>query len=479
MSTTHRRVPEDTTARALRELAERLTGRLVAPGDPDYDRARRFWNSLLDVRPRAVVRAGSVQDIDLAVAAAQRMRLPLAVRGGGHGVAGSGAMEDCLLLDLGRLRQIVVDPANQLVSVEPGTTIGALDRATTAHGLAVPLGAVSTAGVSGLALGGGMGWLTRSNGLTLDNLDSADVVTATGDHLHASEEENPELFWGLRGGGGNFGVVSSFTFGARRMPALVLAGSLRYRRPHWTGALRAFARWAHDLPDELNPIVTFGFGLGLGPPGDAAGDEPAMAVRFCWVAEDHVAGRALVDELRVDAPPDAEDVAALPWLDWQSARDGAFPKGSRGRWQNLPLGRLDDEVVDVVVRLASGIADRGAGLDLHRLGGAFGRVAEEATAFPNRSAPYWVTSHGVRQDPAEDEDLTAFTRRVHAELQPFAEHGQYLNLLGPDSAVPGNADRAVRQVYGREKLQRLVRLKDRYDPGNLFRLNLNVAPSRR
>ncbi|MUN64330.1 FAD-binding protein [Kocuria sediminis] len=475
MSTTHRRVPEDTTAGALQELAERLTGRMVAPGDPEYHRARRFWNSLLDVRPRAVVRAGSVQDIDLAVAAAQRVRLPLAVRGGGHGVAGSGALGDCLLLDLGRLRQVVVDPANQLVSVEPGTTIGGLDRATTAHGLAVPLGTVSTAGIAGLALGGGMGWLTRSNGLTLDNLDSADVVTATGDHLHASEEENPELFWGLRGGGGNFGVVSSFTFSARRMPALVLAGSLRYRRPRWTDALRAFARWAQDLPDELNPIVTFGFG----PPGAAAGDEPSMTVQFCWVAEDHVAGRDLVDELRADAPPDAEDVAAVPWLAWQGARDGVFPRGSRGRWQNLPLGRLDDEVVDVVVRLASRITVRGTGLDLHRLGGAFGRVAEESTAFPNRSAPYWLTAHGVRQDSAEDERLTAFTRTVHEELQPFAEHGQYLNLLGPDSASVGNGAQAVRQVYGREKLQRLVRLKDRYDPGNLFRLNLNVAPSRR
>ncbi len=475
MATTHRRVPEDTTARTLQELAERLTGRLVAPGDPEYHRARRSWNGLLDLRPRAVVRAGSVRDVDLAVAAAQRVCLPLAVRGGGHGVTGPGDLEDCLLLDLGRLRQVVVDPANQLVSVEPGTTVGGLDRATTAHGLAVPLGTVSTAGVAGLALGGGMGWLTRSSGLTLDSLDSADVVTAAGDHLHASEEENPELFWGLRGGGGNFGVVTSLTFGARRMPALVLAGGLRYRRPRWAHALRAFARWAHDLPDELNPIVTFG----VGPPGGAAGDETSMTVQFCWVAEDHVAGRALVDELRTDAPPDAEDVAAVPWLAWQGARDDVFPRGSRGRWQNLPLGRLDDEVVDVLVRLASGITDRGAGLDLQRLGGAFGRVAEEATAFPNRSAPYRLTARAVRQHPGEDARLTAFTRAVHEQLQPFAEHGQYLDLLGPGSASAGDPARAVRQVYGQEKLQRLVRLKDRYDPGHLFRPDLDVAPSRR
>ncbi len=477
MSTTHRGAPEGGDARALQELRERLAGRLVEPGDPGYDRASRSWSSTPELRPRAAVRAGSVEDIDLVVAAAQRLRLPLAVRSGGYGMSGPGTVGSCLVLDLGRLRHVVVDPANQLVSVEPGSTLGGLDRATTAHGLAVPVGTVSTAGIAGLALGGGMGWLTRSSGLTLDTLDSADVVTAAGDRLHASQEENAELFWGLRGGGGNFGVVSSFTFSARRMPALVLAGTLRYRRPHWRDALRAFTRWSRDLPDELTSIVTFT----RTPPGEAAGDEPWLAVGLAWVSEDHAAGRALVDALRAGAPPDAEDVGAVPWLAWQSARDGAFPKGSRGHWQNLPLGRLDDEVVDAVVRLADGITDRGAGIDIHHLGGAFGRVAEESTAFPNRSAPYWVTVHALRQDSSDDERLAAFTRTVHAELQPFAEHGQSVDLidLAPEPATEPVADaaRAARRAYGREKLQRLVRLKDRYDPDNLFRVNLNVPPS--
>ena len=474
MSTTDHGAPDHGTARALQELRDRLAGALVEPGDVDYDRARRVWNGLIDARPRALVRAGDLADIDLALAAAQRTRLPLAVRGAGHGVAGHGTVEGGLVLDLGRLRGVVVDPANQLVSVEPGTTFAVLDRATARHGLAVPGALTGAVGVAGLTLCGGMGWLTRSNGLSLDNLDSADVVTAAGDHLHVSEEENAGLFWGLRGGGGNLGVVSSFTFRARRLPSTVLAGNLHYRRPRWAGALSAFAAWSRGLPDEMNPVLTFA----IPPPAAGMGEEPVLTVGFSWVSEDHAAGLDVVDGLREDAPPDAEEMGPTPWLAWQGARDGLFPRGSHGHWRNLPFSRLDDEVVDVLVGLASGITCRGTGIDVHHLEGAFGRVPEEATAFPNRSARYWLTVHGVRHDPAEDEHLAAFVRTVRDTMQPFAEHGEYVGLMGPDAELGGDPVEAARLAYGREKHQRLAALKDRYDPGNLFRHNLNVPPGR-
>ncbi|MFF0990886.1 FAD-binding oxidoreductase [Kocuria nitroreducens] len=474
MSTTDHGAPGNGTARALQGLRDRLSGGLVEPGDPDYDRARRVWNGLIDARPRAVVRAGDLDDIDLTLATAQRTRLPLAVRGGGHGVAGHGTVDGGLVLDLGRLRGVVVDPANQLVSVDPGTTLAALDRVTARHGLAVPGGLVGAAGVVGLTLCGGMGWLTRSNGLTLDNLDSADIVTAAGDHLHVSEEENAGLFWGLRGGGGNLGVVSSVTFRARRLPSTVLAGNLHYRRPHWQRALTAFAEWSHGLPDEMNSILTFA----IPHQGAGMGDEPVLTVGFSWASEDHAAGLDVVDGLREDAPPDAEEMGPTPWLVWQGTRDGLFPKGSRGHWRNVPFSRLDDEVVDVLVGLASGITRRGTGIDVHHLEGAFGRVPEEATAFPNRSARYWLTVHGVRNDPADDEHLAAFVRAVRDEMQPFAEHGEYVGLMGPDSELGGDPPEAVRLAYGREKHQRLAVLKDRYDPENLFRHTLNVLPGR-
>jgi FAD/FMN-containing dehydrogenase len=471
MSTTDHDGPGAMTARALEELRERMTGRLVERGDAGYDEARRVWNGMIDVHPVAVARAGSIRDIDLVLAAAQRTGLPLAVRGGGHNIAGHGTVEDGLVLDLGELRGVVVDPANQLVSVEPGATLADLDRATTRHGLAVPSGVVSATGVAGLALGGGIGWMTRSDGLTLDNLDSADVVTAACDHLHASEEENAELFWGLRGGGGNFGVVSSFTFRARRLPSLVLAGNLFYRRPRWESALSAFAGWAHALPDEMTPIVTF---MVL-PPEFGMGDDPWMTVGFAWISEDHRAGLALVDRLRSAAPPDAEEAGPTPWPVWQSAMDSVFPRGSRGYWKNVSFSRLDEEVVGVLVELASGITWRGTGIDVHHLEGAFGRVPEEATAFPNRSARFWLNVYGFWRDPGEDERLTAFARHVHARMQPFAEHGEYVNFLGAEDAH--NPVEAARRAYGREKHHRLVALKNRYDPQNLFRLNHNVLPT--
>ncbi|MFC6257764.1 FAD-binding oxidoreductase, partial [Kocuria oceani] len=400
-----------------------------------------------------------------------RMRLPLAVRGGGHGVAGSGAMEDCLLLDLGRLRQIVVDPANQLVSVEPGTTIGALDRATTVHGLAVPLGAVSTAGVSGLALGGGVGWLTRSNGLTLDNLVGAEVVTGTREHLHVDAERNPDLFWGIRGGGGNFGVLTSFTFLARRLPPSVLGGNLFYRRPQWRTALQAYARWTADLPDEMNSIISI---LRL-PPGFGMGDEPFLIVGFAWMSPDHEDGLRLVERLRADAPPDEEEVGPVQWPEWQSAMDELFPRGARGYWKNASFSRMDDEVIDALLGFATEVTWFGTGIDIHHMEGFFGRVPAGATAFPNRSSRYWLNVYGYWQDPAEDARLTAFARRAHAAMAPFAELGQYVNFLGAEQGPV--TPEAARQAYGERTHRRLVELKDRYDPGNIFRLNHNIVPS--
>jgi FAD/FMN-containing dehydrogenase len=325
--------------------------------------------------------------------------------------------------------------------------------------------------VAGLTLGGGVGWLTRTSGLSLDNLEAVDVVTAGGEHLHASATENTELFWGVRGGGGNFGVVSSFTFRARPMPASPLGGNFFYRQQHWRNALLAFDTWTRDLPDEMNPIISF---LVL-PPAFGMGDEPWMAVGFAWVDNDHQAGLTLIDQLRTAAPPDEEEVGPTPWPDWQSAMDPVFPKGSRGYWKNVSFSRLDGEVVDVVVGFASELAWQGTGIDIHHLEGAFGRVPEEATAFPNRSARYWLNVYGFWSDPAEDERLTAFARKAYTLMRPFAEQGEYVNFLGAELGVQ-EAD-AARSAYGQDKYQRLVALKDRYDPRNLLRLNHNIPPT--
>ncbi|WP_104181372.1 FAD-binding oxidoreductase [Arthrobacter sp. B0490] len=472
MTTIHGSEAEQQTLDALRRLRTRLTGSLIEPGDPLYDEARKVWNGMIDLHPRAVVRAGSVADIDPVLAAVRSTGLPLAVRGGGHNIAGHGTVDGGIVLDLGGLRGVTVDARRLLVTVEPGATLADVDRATAGHGLAVPLGVISGTGVAGLTLGGGVGWLTRTDGLTLDNLVSVDLVTAEGEHVRAGEQENPELFWGLRGGGGNFGVASSFTFRARPLPSAVLGGNFFYRRPRWKEALGAFDRWSTDLPDEMNPIVSF---LVL-PAELGMGDEPWMVVGFAWAAEDHGTGLEYIERLRDLAPPDEEEVGPADWLEWQSAMDALFPRGSRGYWKNVSFSRLDDDVVDVLAGFASEVTWAGTGIDIHLMGGAFGRVGEDATAFPNRSARYWLNIYGFWQDAGEDGRLSAFARRAHALMQPFADRGQYLNFMGADAGI--DAREAAQQTYGPDILARLTALKDHHDPHNLFRRNHNIPPTR-
>jgi hypothetical protein len=471
MATVHEHQAEPELQQSLHELRGRLQGSLIEPQDAQYEEARAVWNGMIDLRPRAIARAGAVADIDVVLDSARRTGLALAVRGGGHNIAGHGTVEGGLVLDLGSLRGVSVDTESRLVAVEPGATLADVDRATTAHGLAVPLGVISGTGVAGLTLGGGVGWLTRTGGLSLDNLDAVEMVTPAGEHVRASAEENPELFWGVRGGGGNFGVVSSFTFRARPLPAAPLGGNLFYRLEHWRTTLLAFDAWTRDLPDEMNAIISFL----VFPPEFGMGDEPWLALGFAWVAEDHQAGLRLVDQLRATAPPDGEEVGPTSWPDWQSAMDAVFPKGSRGYWKNVSFSRLDEEVADVLIGFASELAWQGTGIDIHHLEGAFGRVPENATAFPNRSARYWLNVYGFWRDAAEDERLTAFARKAYAVMQPFAEHGEYVNFLGAEVGV--QAPDAARSAYGQDKYQRLVALKDRYDPQNLLRLNHNIAPS--
>jgi FAD/FMN-containing dehydrogenase len=470
MATSDQQGPDHQIDRVLQQIRPQLAGELIQPEDPLYDQARAVWNGMIDLHPRAIIRAGAVADIDAVLAAARDTGLPLAVRGGGHNIAGHGTVEGGLVLDLGPLRSVDVDADRRLVTVGPGATLADVDRATVDHGLAVPLGVISQTGVAGLTLGGGVGWLTRSHGLTLDNLHSAEVLTATGEHLHVSEQDNPELFWGLRGGGGNFGVVSSFTFHAHRLPSPLLGGNLIYRPENWSTALTAFARWTQDLPEAMNPIISI---LRL-PPDFEVGDDPVLVVGFSWISPDQDAGTALVDRLRADAPPDLEEVGPVVWTQWQSAMDALFPKGARGYWKNTAFSRLDEEVIDALLGFAAEVTWYGTGIDIHHMQGAFGRVPEAATAFPNRSSHYWMNIYGFWQDAAEDERLTAFARRAHDAMEPFAETGQYVNFLGAEHG-PVTAD-AARLAYGPDKYQRLVELKNRYDPENLFRLNHNIVP---
>jgi FAD/FMN-containing dehydrogenase len=458
---------------AIAALQAEIEGTAIQPHDASYDEDRRVWNGMIDRNPVAIIRAGGVGDIAPTIRLARDLGLPLAIRGGGHNVAGNGTVEGGIVLDLGGLTSVEVDPANREVRVAVGATLGDVDRATEPHGLAVPLGVVSGTGVAGLTLGGGVGWLTRAYGLTVDSLLAVDLVTADGEQLRASEAENPELFWGLRGGGGNFGVASSFTFRAHPHGPEVFAGNFIYGAEQWADALRAYAAWTAVLPDAMTTIASF-----LVPPPEwELGDHLLMLLGFVWASPDRAAGEQLLDLLRSAAAPTAEVLEPVRWTAWQSAADGLFPKGSRAYWRNTSFDRLDDPAIETIVRHAGELTWPGMGFDVHHMGGAFRRVAEDDTPFPNRSAGYWLNIYGFWANAANDAAHTAWTRKYATAMEPHASGGQYLNFLGQEGGRDGAAAAAALAVYGPRKLERLTALKRRYDPHNVFRLNHNIPPA--
>jgi len=456
----------------LIDTLRRVTGgEVIDRNHPGYDDARRVWNGMIDRRPIAVVRAASVADIAPTLAMASDEGLPLAVRGGGHNVAGNGTVDDGLVLDLSGLNQVTVDPEGRTVRVQAGATLAQVDRATEPFNLAVPTGVVSNTGIAGLTLGGGVGWLTRAYGLTVDNLVSAEVVTVAGSTVTASATENPDLFWGLRGGGGNFGVVTAFTFRAHPMPEYPFTGNFVYPQPLWRDALDAFRDWTADLPDEMTSVLT----TTVPPPPMGMGSDPLMLLGFAWASFDTGRGTEIVDRLRRAAPPAIEATEPVSWSAWQSSVDGLFPKGSRGYWRNTSFDRLDPGVVQALTRRGAEQTWVGTGFDVHHLGGAFGRVPEDATPFPSRAAEYWLNIYGFWADPADDATRRSFIREFGAEMEPLGSGGRYVNFLGEEQSIDPVTQ--ARQVYGDATLERLALLKRKYDPQNLLRRNHNILPA--
>jgi FAD/FMN-containing dehydrogenase len=456
--------------RSLEAFKREIDGSVIQPSDAAYDDARRVWNGLIDRRPVAVVRARAVGDVAPTIRLARDLGLPLAIRGGGHNVAGNGTVDGGIVLDLGAINTVDVDARAGEVRVAPGATLGDIDRATEPHGLVVPTGVISGTGIAGLTLGGGVGWLTRAYGLTADNLTAADVVTSAGELVRASATENEDLLWGLKGGGGNFGVVTSFTFRAFALGPVVFTGTHVYGPDQWTAALRAYAAWSADLPDPLTTIATF---MVPRPDWDL-GSDPVLLLGWNWASRDLDEGERHVERLRAAAPPMAAVVDPVTWTTWQSAADGLFPKGSRAYWKNTSFDRLTEDTIEILVRHAHEQTWLGTGFDVHHMGGAFGRVPEDATPFPNRSAGYWLNIYGFWSDPGDDSTRTAWIRAFAAAMEPYASGGQYVNFLGQEGGR--DARQAALAVYGLAKLERLIALKRRYDPDNVFRLNHNIPP---
>ncbi len=457
----------------LAQLRAAIAGRIVTPTDPDYDEARAVWNAMHHRRPALIVQPASTQDVAEAVRFAVRLGLPVAVRGGGHSVAGNGTVADGLVIDLGaRMRSVEVDQASRTATVQGGATLGDMDAATQAAGLAVPTGVVSMTGVTGLTLGGGVGWLTRAHGLAADNLVEAEVVLADGSVVRAAPDADAELLAGLRGGGGNFGVVTRLRMRAYPLGPDVLAGAFIWHRPRWTEALRAFATWTPTLPDAMTAIVTF---ITL-PSAWGISDDPVMVTGFAWADPDQDAGMAHVDALRSLSTPDVEALEPTTWVAWQSSMDEVFAGHPRAYWKNVALSRLDEPTIAALVDQAARLPAASSGLDIHHMGGAMTRVPEGGAVFPNRTAPFWVNAYAVWPDTTGDAAGIGWARAVHDALRPAAEPGEYVNFLGAHDTDPDGPTAAALRAYGPDTLDRLVALKRRVDPGNLFRRNHNIRP---
>jgi FAD/FMN-containing dehydrogenase len=471
MKTTDDPATEGPTAHDLAaSLRPAVQGRIIVPDYAEYDEARRVWNGMIDKRPRVIVQAACTDDVAPTIALARSTGLPVAIRGGGHNVAGNGSVDDGIVLDLGQLDAVEVDPGTRLVRVGAGAKLADIDRATEPHALAVPIGVVSGTGVAGLTLGGGVGWLTRPYGLTIDNLVSADVVLATGEHVRASATEHPDLFWGLRGGGGNFGVVTSFTFRAHPLDPDVFAGTLIYELPRWTEALDAYVEWTRDLADEMTTLITY-----MVPPPDwELGDRVLMLLGFAWAGADRAEGRAVIDRLQGASPPDIAVLDPTRWITFQSGFDSAMPTGSRAWWRNASFDRLDGAMIETLVEHCGAQTRVGTAADLHHMGGAYGRIGEDETPFPTRSSQYWLNVYGFWPDADDDQAGIAWVKGFSGAMDSYAMAGRYVNFLGHDE---GDANAKALAAYGPDKLARLVALKRRYDPDNLFRINHNIVPT--
>jgi FAD/FMN-containing dehydrogenase len=443
----------------LGRVAARLDGRLLLADDEGYDAARRVFNAMIDRRPALVIRCASAQDVIDGVTFARNHNLALAVKGGGHGVAGNAVCDGGLLLDLSAMKAVSVDAVRRVATVQPGVTLGELDLATEPFGLATPTGVVSVTGLSGLALGGGLGWLNGKHGLTCDNLLAADVVTADGERITTSAEHHRDLFWGIRGGGGNFGVVISFALKLHPVRQ-VLAGAVTYPARKARAALRLYHEFASACPDPLTVNASL---------FQTPGGEVAVAIAVCYAGPmEH--GERLLRPLR-RLGPGAEAIERISYRALQQAKDAGFPPGQQHYWKAGYLTALDDELVETMLDFVSRMPSPASGVGLQQLHGAAGRVDTTATAFPHRGDRYDCLILSQWPDPADSPQNVAWTRAMHAAIKPFLADGVYVNNLGDHSG------RGVNEAYG-GNYERLALLKAEYDPTNLFRHNQNIEPSR-
>jgi FAD/FMN-containing dehydrogenase len=452
------------------DLQKTLRGRVIGRSDADYDAARALYNGMIDKRPLLIARCVDAGDVIAAVNFGRDKNLLIAIRGGGHNGPGLGSCNDGLVIDLGEMKGVRVDPSNRTVRVEPGCNSGDVDHATHAFGLAIPFGIVANTGVAGLTLGGGTGYLTRKHGLTVDNLLEADVVLADGRFVTASKTQNPDLFWALRGGGGNFGVVTSFLFQAHPC-SMVYAGPIFWEATHAKAVMRAYRDFLPSAPEELGIFV----GLKTVPPVDPF-PKDYWSKRACAIIGSYngpaAEGEKLMAQLLKPLPaPIFNWMGAMPFPAIQALFDPFFPKGLQWYWKGDFVKTLSDEAIDTHIAQAAKAPTDFCLMHLYPIDGAVRRVPKDATAWSAREATWNMVIAAISPDPKQADALKTWGRAYWKAVHPFNLEGGYVNFLMDDEAAG-----RVQASYG-ENYQRLATVKAKYDPKNLFRVNQNIVPA--
>jgi len=452
----------------VQAFSDGFQGDLVTPESATYDEVRAIWNAMIDRRPGMIVRCASAEDVVRAVNFAREHDLLVTVRGAGHNIAGKAIADGALMIDLSAMKSVTVDVASKTVRAEPGVTLGDLDAATQEHGLAVSAGINSTTGVAGLTLGGGFGWLSRKYGMTIDNLISADVVTASGDLVKASADSHPDLFWAIRGGGGNFGVVTSFEYQAQSVGPEILSGLIVHPASEARACLDFYRDFAAQAPDELTTWVV----MRKAPPLPFLPEEvhgTDILIFAVMYTGDMESGEKAVQALRDFGSPIADAIGPHPFVGWQAAFDPLLTPGLRNYWKSHNFPGLSDELLDMLVASAGNLPSPHTEIFIAQMGGAQSRVDPAATAYWHRDAAFVMNVHTRWEDAGDDDRCVAWARQLFDDAAPHATGGVYVNFMPDDEA-----DR-VGEAYG-GNYERLVAVKTEYDPTNMFRVNHNIQP---
>lgn len=450
------------------KLKSKVKGKVVLPDDQSYDEVREIWNAMIDRRPAVIVQCADASDVQHTIAFALENGLEISIRGAGHNIAGNAVCDNGVMIDLSTLKNVRVDSEKRRAYVEPGATLHDFDVAVQAHGLATPVGINSTTGIAGLTLGGGFGWLTRKYGMTVDNLVSAEVITADGNKIGASENENADLFWAVRGGGGNFGVVTQFEFELHPVGPEILAGLIVFPFDQAKQVLTQYREFVESAPEELNVWVV----LRQAPPLPFLPEKvhgKEVVVLAIFYAGDVAEGKELIEPLRSFGDPHGEHLGVQPYVEWQQAFDPLLTPGARNYWKSHNFTELSEGALDSMIEFAGRLPSPQCEIFLGLISGAPNRVPAKAMAYGHREAKFVLNVHGRWDNAAQDDTCIAWAREFFKASAPYASAGAYVNFMTEEES-----DR-VAAAYGLN-YDRLVRIKKQYDPKNVFHLNQNIKP---